>query len=108
MASPTGSYLLVRNNRLYLRLRVPLDLVPRLGRVEIVRALGTPDRRSANFIAAGIALRFGLLWAMICKRPPLTPEELRRLANDWLRAAVADWPAASLVDTEFSLPRPAP
>ncbi|MBU8543408.1 MULTISPECIES: site-specific integrase [Roseomonadaceae] len=90
MASPTGSYLLVRDKRHSIRLRVPLDLVPRLGRAELVRALGTSDRRSARFVVAGVALRLRLFWAMVRKTPPLTPEELRRIADDWLRAALAD------------------
>lgn len=90
MPCPTGSYLLVRNKRYSLRLRIPVDLARHLGRVEIVRALGTSDRRAARFIAAGIALRLGLCWAMIKPRPALTPEMLRRLADDWLKAAVEE------------------
>jgi len=88
MASPPGSYLLVRNKRHSIRIRVPTDLVPRFRRTELVRALGTSDRRTARFIVAGVALRLGLFWAMTRRCPPLTPEELRRLADDWLRRAM--------------------
>ncbi|MGK7871733.1 DUF6538 domain-containing protein, partial [Falsiroseomonas sp. E2-1-a20] len=82
--------LLVRNKRHSIRIRVPVDLVARLGRAELVRALGTSHGRTARFIVSGVALRLELFWAMIRKRAPLTPEELRRIADDWLRAAMAE------------------
>jgi len=90
MAPPTCSYLLIRNKRHSIRLRVPVDLVPTLGRTELVRALGTSHRRSAAFIVAGVALHLDQLWSMIGKGKALTPDVLQRLADDWLRAAIAD------------------
>lgn len=82
------SYLLTRNRRHSVRFRVPLDLAPRIGRREIVRALGTPDPHAARVMAAGLARRIGRLWAIMRARPELTKARLEELADAWLREEV--------------------
>ncbi|MGG5810243.1 DUF6538 domain-containing protein [Falsiroseomonas sp. CW058] len=51
------AYFLLRDRRCCIRLRVPLDLVDRLGRREIVRALGTADGVAGRLVTACAFLR---------------------------------------------------
>lgn len=88
MGRSAPSYLLIRNGNLCIRFRVPLDLARRLGRVEVVRALGTTDRRVGRIVAARIGLRLHRLWATMRVGSDLTEAELRRLADAWLRREV--------------------
>lgn len=91
MRRSAPSYLLVRHRRHFIRLRVPADLVARLGRCEIVRALGTSDGWLARAIASRLALRLPRLW-VIMREARLSEVELRKLADDWLwREVDREW-----------------
>jgi integrase len=88
MGRGAPTYLISRNDRHSVRFRVPVDLAARLGRIEIVRALGTRNGRMARLLAARIALRVPGLWTLMRDRPGLSTAELRRLANAWLRREI--------------------
>jgi hypothetical protein len=49
-------YILDRPRSYYFRIKVPLDLRPRIGRTFIVRSLGTRDMRQARYLASGLGL----------------------------------------------------
>ncbi|WP_372622479.1 DUF6538 domain-containing protein [Falsiroseomonas sp.] len=88
MGQTAPSYLITRNRYHSIRFRVPVGLIPRLGRQEIVRALGTADGRAARVIAARIVVRLDRLWKLMRDRLTLTSAALKKLADDWLRQEV--------------------
>ncbi|MGK7864563.1 DUF6538 domain-containing protein [Falsiroseomonas sp. E2-1-a4] len=90
MGIHSASYSLVRNGRHFIRVRVPIDLVPRLERVEIVRALGTDDRRAARAVTSGVAFRLRDFWAMIRRQSAPTAVQLRKIADFWLQRAIRE------------------
>jgi integrase len=88
MPSLCPSYIQVRDGRYFLRLRVPRDLAPALGRQELVRALGTSDGMRARIVASRIALRLPRLWQLMRDCADRLASKLKAMAVAWLRAEI--------------------
>ncbi len=82
-----------RHGRYYWRARVPLDLVPLVGRTELQRALNTADLATAKRRALECSLDAERLFTMLTKER-LSAERITELVRGFLTAALEEAEAA--------------
>lgn len=84
----SNRFLRVRSGRYDFRRRVPDELVPRLGKREIVRSLGSLPYAEAVAKARRLTVASDRLFAMIAKNPDLSPDQIAELAGEWFAQRV--------------------
>jgi len=80
---PTGPYLIRRGQTFSFRSRVPADLCSKLGRREIVRAIGSGEPRVARLVSAAIGIRLGDLWKRV--RMAEAEADYGKLIEGWFK-----------------------
>ena len=81
-------YLVRRGSTYHFRVRIPVDLRPIVGRVELWRALHTPhiiEARRRSLWMLGLTDR---LWRAL--HNAMTPTEAKRLVDQWLQAKLEE------------------
>ena len=82
MSGARSPYLMRRSGQLYIRLRVPNDLIERVGCCEVHRSLGPMRFHDARPLAAQIGARLKECFVMIRTESGLSKSQIRKLVRD--------------------------
>lgn len=97
---PLQSNVFRRGSRYVYRVRVPVRLIERVGRIEIWRSLNTSDplvaRRRSSRVAAGL----GQVWVVVEAFGSMTRDEIDRLVQQCFLSTLREDEAQRLMDTE--------